>query len=271
MALSNAAFNHQSMSFGKKNRSGNLFDLHRDYSAAFQKELAFVLEGAEDNPPVFPHVILGDARHSSHFVQGKYGIVITSPPYPNRISYIRELRPYMYWLEFLRDGRAAGELDWQAIGGTWGIATSRLADWRPLSDAFVPEALNTAVETISRPANANGSLLANYVAKYFEDMWRHIADLRKVLREGAVVHYIVGNSTFYGTLLPVEEIYKDMLEHAGFRDVRIARIRKRNSKAELYEYDVQGKMSPMGGLSAVSEHLAPYGKSMQKRGRKTRA
>jgi hypothetical protein len=31
-------------------------------------------------------------------------------------------RPYMYWLGYLRDGRAAGELDWQAIGGTWGCA-----------------------------------------------------------------------------------------------------------------------------------------------------
>ncbi|WP_322490103.1 hypothetical protein [Chloroflexus sp.] len=38
-------------------------------------------------------------------------LVITSPPYPNRMSYIRELRPYMYWLGYLNNGRDAGELD----------------------------------------------------------------------------------------------------------------------------------------------------------------
>ena len=47
------------------------------------------------------------------------------------MSYIRELRPYMYWLSYLRDGREAGELDWKAIGGTWGIATSRVGKWSP--------------------------------------------------------------------------------------------------------------------------------------------
>lgn len=42
----------------------------------------------------------------------------TSPHYPNRISYIRELRPYMYWMKFLGEAREAGEMDWKAIGGT---------------------------------------------------------------------------------------------------------------------------------------------------------
>ncbi|MFD2579091.1 hypothetical protein ACFSTD_11780 [Novosphingobium colocasiae] len=59
----------------------------------------------------------------------RFGLVVTSPPYPNRISYIRELRPYMYWMKFLEEAREAGEMDWKAIGGTWGVATSRLNTW----------------------------------------------------------------------------------------------------------------------------------------------
>ena len=35
----------------------------------------------------------------------------------------------MYWLGYLEQPRDAGELDWQAIGGTWGAATSRVAAW----------------------------------------------------------------------------------------------------------------------------------------------
>src|SRR5205823_779155 len=67
-----------------------------------------------------------------------YPPVTTSPPYPNRMSYIRELRPYMYWLGYLSDGRAAGELDWKAIGGTWGCATSMLNTWASNGHGHIP-------------------------------------------------------------------------------------------------------------------------------------
>jgi len=240
--LSNAAFNHQSMSFKTGDTAQSLLDLSCNHSDLFQEELAFVLAGAADNPATSLRIIMGDARKPSRYLKDKHDILITSPPYPNRISYIRELRPYMYWLEYLTNGRDAGEFDWQAVGGTWGIATSRLSDWKPSGDAYVPRQLRKALTDISSPNNKNGDLLANYVAKYFEDMWQHFGDVRKVLNDEAEAHYIVGNSTFYGTLLPVEEIYKEMLEHAGFQDVRIVKIRKRNSKAELYEFDVTAKM-----------------------------
>ena len=44
----------------------------------------------------------------------------------------------MYWLGFLAEPKEAGELDWQAIGGTWGVATSRLAKWSPSHDCLMP-------------------------------------------------------------------------------------------------------------------------------------
>lgn len=243
IALSNAAFNHQSMSFKSNDNSPRLFDSQCNHSSVFRKELAFVLDGAADNPNTTACIVTGDARQPSRYVRDKYDILITSPPYPNRISYIREMRPYMYWLDYLTNGRDAGELDWQAIGGTWGIATSRLTDWKPSEKTFIPKALKKAISGISRQVNANGLLLANYVSKYFDDIWHHITDVPKLLNDCAEVHYIVGNSSFYGTLLPVEEIYKDMLEQAGFKDVQILRIRKRNSKAELFEFDVTGRKS----------------------------
>jgi hypothetical protein len=239
--LSNAAFNHQSMSFKKMDKGLMLFDLQQDHADVFRRELSVVLDGAADNPPLQPTVVRGDARQLSRFLAEKYDMLITSPPYPNRISYIRELRPYMYWLDFLTNGRDAGEYDWQAIGGTWGVATSRLSEWRPSGSSFIPSCLRKSLARISDPGNKNGRLLANYVAKYFEDIWEHISDVVTVLQGGAEVHYVVGNSTFYGTLLPVEKIFKAMLQEAGFHEVEIIRIRKRNSKAELYEFDVTGK------------------------------
>jgi len=80
--------------------------------------LRLVLHGAKDNPYGSSKVVLGDARDLAQEADGLFDLVITSPPYANRMSYIRELRPYMYRLGYLDDGRDAGELDWSTIGGT---------------------------------------------------------------------------------------------------------------------------------------------------------
>jgi hypothetical protein len=239
--LSNAAFNHQSMSFKRVDESPYLFELQEDFGELFRRELGVILDSAMDNPRLLAQIIPGDAREPSGFLKDEYDLLITSPPYPNRISYIRELRPYMYWLDYLTNGRDAGEFDWQAIGGTWGVATSRLAKWKESGKAFVPSLLKRAIGEIASPKNSNGELLANYIAKYFQDIWYHLENVFSILTSDAEVHYIVGNSKFYGTLLPAEQIYKDMLLEAGFRDVGIVRIRKRNSKAGLFEFDVIGR------------------------------
>jgi len=98
--------------------------------------------------------------------------------------------------------------------------------------------LDAILSRIRKADKKSGVVLSNYVAKYFEDMWRHIRDLVNVMSMGGTVHYIVGNSKFYNTLIPVERLFAEMLTEAGFRDVHITRIRKRNSKKELYEFDV---------------------------------
>jgi hypothetical protein len=87
--------------------------------------------------------------------------------------------------------------------------------------------LDDAVSRIAHADNKNGRLLANYVAKYFDDMWAHFRGLTPILADGAELHYIVGNSTFYGTLLPVEQIYAAMLKRLNFTDVECRAIRKR--------------------------------------------
>src|SRR5208337_1468860 len=118
----------------------------------------------------------------------------TSPPYPNRMSYIRELRPYMYWLGYLKEAREAADLDGDSIGGTWGVATSRLLQWKPKKDRFIPDYLMEIIENIRTHDGKSGVLLANYVEKYFEDMWVHFCSTQRVMNDKSEVHYIIGNS-----------------------------------------------------------------------------
>ena len=101
-------------------------------------------------------------------------------------------------------------MDWASIGGTWGVATSRLNAWKPSLDTFRPNYLNNILDHISNAENSNGRLLSQYVAKYFEDMFSHLRSLTAIVAPRARVHYIVGNSIFYNVLLPVEQLYADM-------------------------------------------------------------
>ena len=232
MRLSNAAFNHQSMSF-RDARPRGLFE--GDAVEVFRREVEQVLAGASHDPAGSAVVRQGNALERMPEAKRSVDLVITSPPYANRMSYVRELRPYMYWTDYFRHSRDAGELDWRTVGGTWGIATSRLSEWKMNSS---PATVAPLVERIRKTGKTHAEILGNYVAKYFSDMESHFRSLVPMLDHEAAVHYVVGNSVFYGVLVPTEEIFAEMLDSVGFSEVDVRAIRKRNSKRELFEFVV---------------------------------
>ena len=242
IACSNVSFGHQSMSFKKHDAQPTLSlvgSAADGIAVSWRKTASEIVAAAASEIAAVPRHLYCDARNLRAVLpESYYDCVVTSPPYPNRMSYIRELRPYMYWLGYLADGRAAGEMDWQAIGGTWGCATSNVAKWKPSEGETVPsDGFGVTLERIA----ARSPLLSNYVRKYFHDMVAHCGGLYAVTKPGATVHYIVGNSKFYDTMLPVETIFAHMFAHVGFSDVDIKAIRKRTSKKELFEFVVSAK------------------------------
>ena len=232
--LSNAAFNHQSMSFKKRETE---LDLATDHKGIFREDVARVIDDCAEEIRGNTSVIQQDSRALQRKDLGTFDRVITSPPYANRMSYIRELRPYMYWLGYLENASEAGALDWQAIGGTWGVATSRLNSWKA-SENYQNDHLSSVVAAISESDNKHSETLSRYVHKYCEDIFDHLASLSGVLNSGARVHYIIGNSTFYGVLVQMEELYVDMIRKIGFSETVVKPIRKRNSRKELIEFEV---------------------------------
>jgi hypothetical protein len=242
IASSNAAFNHQSMSFKQADPLPTLFD-EDDCALVIQrfgKEAHEIIASAAIDLPGSGQVIQGDARELKTGLT-PCDFLITSPPYVNRMSYIRELRPYMYWLRYLDNANEAGELDWITIGGTWGIATSRLNDWRPDGTILPIESeIDKVCKLIRQDGGKNGPLLATYVTKYFYDMFQHFRSAFGHVKAGGRVIYIIGNSTFYRHLVPAQQWYATMLREVGFENIQVSTIRKRNSNLALYEYEVSG-------------------------------
>ena len=201
----------------------------------FIERLKMIVDSAKNKLTGNVSIYLSDSRYLK--VPEKYDLVITSPPYPNRISYIRELRPYMYWLKFLSTGEEAGELDWKAIGGTWGSATSKLHTWEQITPVLPQRLLDTCCE-IEKGDDQNGKIMALYVKKFFDDMYLHLSNLRDHLNDGAKINYILGNSSFYGNYVETDLIIEEMLSILGYKNVRSRIIRKRNSKSNLFEYNI---------------------------------
>jgi len=276
IGTSNAAFNHQSMSFKATPRSSDAAagagspgervaglpgervaglpegcgagplrttaETFEIVTRRFEAESGEIVRGAEACLPGSGRVVAGDARTLDADGLRRCDLLLTSPPYVNRMSYIRELRPYMYWLRFLDQASDAGELDWTAIGGTWGVATSRLNDWDCGGNVLsIERELNAVRARIERDGGRNGPLLGTYVTKYFHDMAEHFDAAFRQVKSGGRVSYIVGNSTFYGHVVPAQRWYADLLRDAGFTGVEITVLRKRNSNLALYEYEVTGE------------------------------
>ncbi len=230
---SSAAFNHVSMSFHDEVVT---FEVEQ-IQVLYLEIIDAIVQSAVKELTGHSSVHFVDSRNTVSIDDVKYSHVVTSPPYPNRISYIRELRPYMYWTRFLDTAREAGELDWKAIGGTWGVATSRLKEWES-NGIVLPKSLKLVVSQILEIDEKNSLLMANYVWKYFHDMHLHLQNLRNNLQTGTVLAYIVGNSSFYGVQVHTEKLLEDSMRSLGYSNVGSKVVRKRNSKKELFEYCV---------------------------------
>lgn len=227
----NVSFRHQSMSFRERGPAPNVAALLGLAFEALRPGVEQAMPGRDGR------VLVGDSRQIGQILgKDSCGSVVTSPPYVNRMSYVRELRPYMYWLGFLDDGRQAGELDWRAIGGTWGVATSKLTSWKPEAELDLPR-LRPLVGKIER----RSPVLARYVERYFCDMDQHIQGLARVLAPGGRAHYVVGNSKFFEVVVPAEKLFADLFRSHGFVEVRARVLRRRTSKKELYEYLVSAR------------------------------
>jgi hypothetical protein len=228
--VSNAKHNHVSLTFDKKPLptvevadvlARQLRDMSKDLHAVSQLPAADVT------------IYQGNSKELSTVLPAdrKVSAVITSPPYPNRFSYARETRPHLFFFDFIETARAVGQLETDAIGGTWGKATSVLARGVAPKNKLIERLL----EPYLRGIPTNGSLMAHYVVKYYNDIYAHAQQVAQVCQPRSRLAYVIGNSKFYETPLASDEILASIFGHFGFQLESIERMRKRQSKSGLYE------------------------------------
>ncbi len=228
--VSNARHNHVSLTFAQEPRAVvNVVSILKSQLDGMTADL----RGMMDRPSAATNIYRGNSKAVAAVLPKGDGFsaVITSPPYPNRFSYARETRPHLFFLDLVESAAAVGRMETEAIGGTWGKATS------VLQGGIAPK--NRLIERLLEPyfseMPAREALMASYVAKYFNDFFDHAAGIAEVCKSESRLAYVIGNSKFYGRPLPSDQLLAAVFDHFGFGLERIDRMRKRQSKTGLHE------------------------------------
>jgi hypothetical protein len=174
---------------------------------------------------------LGDSvGELRNIVKNPVDRVITSPPYPNRFSYIHTTRPQLYFMELLNNIESATEIDLRAVGGTWGRATSVLMNKEVQPHKDLVDILDFRKELLCRSV-----LMCNYATHYFNSMFAHMKTLRILVSDAFRGAYVIGNSRLSHVDIHTELYLAKMFEKAGFRVEEIIFFRRRGGKKRLYE------------------------------------
>jgi len=210
-----------------------------DVLGSFSEKVAVMIDDigkVSDLKDVISKIYYCDSTKLDDDIIGEFtaDYIVTSPPYPNRYSYVWNTRPHLYFFDFFSKPKEASDLDKKTIGGTWGTATSCLQKGtiEPIND-IVGKAAGKVVSDIRE----KDSLMANYVMKYFNMLAAQILQAEHVLSDKSKVAYVVGNSWIKGVYINTDEILQSIFLDSGigYKSARIERFRRRHSGKDLYE------------------------------------
>ncbi|MCK6584968.1 MAG: site-specific DNA-methyltransferase [Anaerolineales bacterium] len=180
-------------------------------------------------------VHLADARILDMIESNSVDAVITSPPYPNEKDYTRTTRLESVLLGFINSKTELRELKRRLVrSNTRGIYKGDDDDqW--VSD--FPEIHRIADEIekrrIEMGKDSGFERLYPKAAKlYFGGMAKHLSDLRRVLRPGAKLAYVVGDQASYlRVMIRTGRILGDIAQKLGYELVGIDLFRTRLATA----------------------------------------
>jgi DNA modification methylase len=184
-------------------------------------------------PKAFVH--LADSRSLDLVEPNSVDAVITSPPYPNEKDYTRTTRLESVLLGFISNKEELRELKKRLVrSNTRGIYKG---DDDDLWVSNFPEIQRIADDIEKRRIELEKDsgfekLYARATKLYFGGMAKHLSDLRKVLRPGAQLAYVVGDQASYlRVMIRTGQILGDIAQTLGYELVGIDLFRTRLATA----------------------------------------
>jgi len=180
--------------------------------------------------------ILGDARIlTGHLRRRSVAAVITSPPYPNEKDYTRITRLESVILGFAKDMNDLRAVKWSSIRShTRCVYKNDRDDIMVESQEDVSRISKEIEKRRVRLDKTSGfeRLYARVTKLYFGGMFRHLSELRPLLRPDAKLAYVVGDQASYlRVMIRTAKILAKIATSLGYEVVGINTFRTRFSTA----------------------------------------
>jgi SAM-dependent methyltransferase len=183
--------------------------------------MASDLRRLKNLPDVHSAVYLADARDITATVAaGAVDAVITSPPYPNEKDYTRTTRLESVILGFLKNKRELRALKQQLVRSNTRSVYKLDDDDRVIAANAEIRQIAEAIERkrIRLGKTSGFERMYGRVTKlYFGGMARHLSCLRKVLKPGARLAYVVGDqASYFRVKIRTGRLLADLAKSLGY-------------------------------------------------------
>lgn len=186
-------------------------------------------------------VYKADSRYkNSNIENNSCDLCITSPPYLNNLDYGEVSKVHTHFFELTRNWHDITEkVRRQLVTGAtthYRDAEFNMDEFKKTNFALSNKALMEALEVRyyeirknakERKGKKSFHILMMY---YFEDMYRVLIEMYRVLREGSKAYLILGDSAPYGVYVPTTQYLGEVAQSIGFGDYEIFKIRERGNK-----------------------------------------
>ena len=194
------------------------------------------VEMVRDRASVPAHVFLGDSRRADEILPpGSVDGVITSPPYPNEKDYTRTTRLESVILGLIGDKDSLRKLKKDLIrSNTRGVYKSDADDLEVSEHSAIQEIAGAIEQRRLELGKTSGfeRMYARVTKLYFGGMFKHLAGLRRALKRGAKLAYVVGDQASYlRVMIRTGRLLADLAQSLGYRVVDIELFRTRMSTA----------------------------------------
>ena len=199
-------------------------------------------------------IYLHDSRElNSNIEDDSCSICITSPPYLNNLDYgeVSKVCSHFYgitndWAEItekvrkkLVTGATTHYKEKEFNIDLWKQQEFFLEN-KELLNGLMPDIKKIEAESKKRKGKKSFHILTLY---YFEDMYKVLIEIRRVLKSGSKAYLVLGDSAPYGVFIDTTKLLGEIALNAGFSNYEIIKIRERGTKWKSLRFRHNMKLS----------------------------
>lgn len=186
-------------------------------------------------------VYLHDSRERNHQIEtNSCSLCITSPPYLNNLDYgeVSKVHTHFWGITHTWNDITTKIRSQLVTGATTHYRDAEFiledflqADFATRNPNIMPELIRMYSEIKKNAKNRAGKKSFHILMMhYFEDMYRVMLEMRRVLQPASKAYLILGDSAPYGVYVPTTRLLGEIAISAGFNEYAIYKLRSRGTK-----------------------------------------